>query len=253
MSKLTAAVRVCSGLVESEIVGMYGLFAQYYDSTTLAMFKADLAEKSHVIFLYSGASLCGFSTLSLIEPSVSNSEKTSPYRVLFSGDTIIERSHWGDQALAIEFCHFAGKIKAQYPTVPLYWLLISKGYRTYRYLHLFSKSYWPSFRSESDDQLAPILISIAKQKFGAAFDPLSGLIQFACSRGHLRQDWAAVRDDLKNRPEIRFFLQRNPRYAFGEELACITQLDEGNLRSIARRAFVKGFALNHSDPEKTHV
>jgi hypothetical protein len=253
MPKLTAVVRVCSGLLASEIGGMYTLFAQYYDSTTPTMFQADLSEKSHVILLHSGTRLCGFSTLLLIEPLEENSGCASPYRVLFSGDTIIDRNYWGDQALAMEFCHFAGRIKAQKPTVPLYWLLISKGYRTYRYLHLFSKSYWPSFRSKSDQHLEPILIAIANRKFGSDFDPSSGLIRFAYSRGHLRQDWAAVREDLQNRAEIRFFLQRNPRYALGEELACITLLDESNLRSIARRAFANGFDLMKSYSEQTNA
>jgi hypothetical protein len=250
MSKLNARVRERSSLLESEINDMYALFAQYYDCTTAGLFKADLSEKSHVILLHSKTSLCGFSTLSLTETTAHDALVAGRYRVLFSGDTIIHRDHWGDQALAMEFCHFAGTIKAAQPTVPLYWLLISKGYRTYRYLHLFSKTYWPSFRSESNDHLVPILNSVATQKFGSAFDPISGVIRFARSRGHLRQDWASIREDLQHRPEINFFLTRNPGYALGEELACITELDETNLRSVARRAFIKAFDASKSNAEQ---
>jgi hypothetical protein len=229
---------------------MYVLFAEYYDCTSAAMFETDLAEKSHVILLHNETGLCGFSTLSLLEPIEENTTSSSSYRVLFSGDTIIHRDHWGDQALAMEFCHFAGKIKAQRPNVPLYWFLISKGYRTYRYLHLFSKSYWPSFRYGVDDHLEPILHAVAGKKFGTAYDPLTGLIRFPCSRGHLRESWAGIRENLLHRPEVVFFLQRNPRYALGEELACITLLEETNLRSVARRAFVEALHAGAYRPEK---
>ena len=191
--------------------------------------------------------LCGFSTLTLLQlPG-------APWRVLFSGDTIIDHAHWGEQALALEFCRFAGQIKASAPDLPLYWFLISKGYRTYRYLHLFAREYWPGFANDMGENSLPaanasaleaILHQVASSKFGDAWDRRAGLIRFPHSRGQLRADWAGVRENLRQRPEVAYFLNKNPRYAEGEELACITLLDESNLRSVARRAFVEGLHAN---------
>lgn len=255
MSRLTATVRERDGLLQSEVAEMYALFADYYECTSPALFEADLSEKSHAILMHSETRLCGFSTLALIDiPSVASFPPPSS-RALFSGDTIIQRDYWGEQTLALEFCRFAGRMKAQRPAAPLYWFLISKGYRTYRYLHVFSKRYWPSFRCDSDAQLQTVLNIVARIKFGNSYDVESGLIRFPFSQGHLREPWAGVRENLHGRPEIDFFLRRNPRYAAGEELACITLLDEGNLRSIARSAFVEGLIAGsaHLDCSMEHA
>lgn len=229
---------------------MYHLFAAHYDCTDAASFASDLAEKSHVILFHDGAHLCGFSTLTLLalEPNGS----TPACSILFSGDTIITPDYWGEQALALAFCRFVGGLKAAQPAVPLYWLLISKGYRTYRYLHLFARHYWPhppisqvaadaATTATDDTQLELILHRAASQKFGTAWDRATGLIRFPQSHGQLRPDLAQVRAHLREHADIAFFLEKNPRYAQGEELACITLLDLANLRGVARRAFVQGF------------
>jgi hypothetical protein len=238
MLKLTAHLRERHHLTADAVASMYALYAAYYESTSPDMFAADLSEKTHVILLYGSAGeLCGFSTLSLWESVYEG----RPFRVVFSGDTIIHHRHWGDQSLALAFCRFAGHAKAQLPDVPLYWFLISKGHRTYRYLHLFSQTYWPSYRDDTHPKLQPILAALARKKFGESYDPATSVIRFPSSRGHLRPNWAQVRENLKLRPEVEFFLKQNPGYAQGDELACITELREDNLRSVARRAFMLGY------------
>lgn len=236
MTQLAATVRNRADLRASDIAEMYALFADYYADTSEASFRDDLAEKTHAIVLYAGERIAGFSTITLIE-----SVQPGPrYRTIFSGDTIIDREHWGEQGLALAFCKFAGTLKAQQPEVPLYWFLISKGYRTYRYLHLFSKQYWPSYRDQSAPAMKQVLDALATRKFGDYYDAATSVIRFPQSRGHLRPDFATVRDNLRERPEVQFFLERNPHFAAGEELACITLLETANLRSVALRAFTAG-------------
>jgi hypothetical protein len=65
----------------------------------------------------------------------------APIMALFSGDTIISHHHWGEQELAHAWCYFAGQIKRQCPELPLYWFLIVKGHRTYRYLPAFTRRF----------------------------------------------------------------------------------------------------------------
>ena len=247
MANLKASIQKRESLTESEIAGMCQLYLDYYEGSSLNLFTSDLAEKTHVIMLYSDTKMCGFSTLSLMDLDRGAGKKPEQYRALFSGDTIIHHDHWGEQALAEAFCTFAGQVKAQKPQTPLYWLLISKGYRTYRYLHLFSKDYWPSYRTNTSVELKYLLDELANKKFGEFYDPSTGLIQFPNSRGHLRENWANIRDNMLERPEVKFFLQSNPLYAEGVELACFTLLEKDNLRSIARRAFIAG-EVSASDP-----
>ena len=239
-AKMVTRVQTCATLSRADIAAMYLLFAAHYDCTTPDLFETDLAEKSHVILFHDGAQLCGFSTLTLFE--LPAGAQLPACAAVFSGDTIITPDYWGEQALALEFCRFVGQIKAAQPALPLYWLLISKGYRTYRYLHLFAKHYWPHHQPTGlDSALEPMLDQLARHKFGAAWDRASGLIRFPQSRGQLRPDLAEVRPHLRERAEVAFFLDKNPRYAQGEELACLTLLELPNLRGVARRAFAKGF------------
>jgi hypothetical protein len=232
---LHARVRDRAALADDDVAQMFALYATYYAGTNFALFADDLAGKSHVIELMADGALVGFSTLAVLpfeHRGVAN-------LALFSGDTIIDQSHWGDQALVAAFCRCAGQLRAQ-RDVPLYWLLISKGYRTYRYLSLFARTYYPQHAAPTPPSVQERLDALALLKFGTAYDAASGIVRFAQSRGHLKPAWADVRDHLRTHDVVRFFLDRNPGYASGDELVCLTELTVDNLRSFARRAFVEG-------------
>jgi len=216
---------------------MYRLYESYYDATSPSLFRSDLDGKQFVITLREGGELRGFSTLALIEFAF----ESCAGRALFSGDTIIDHRYWGEQTLARAFCHFAGRIKAAEPAVPLYWWLISKGYRTYRYLTAFSKNYYPNPFAPAPPGLRVCVDALARMRFGSAYDPELGVIRYPESRGHLKPQWAIVKASARERPEVSYFLERNPRFQQGEELCCLTALDANNLRSFARRAFLGGF------------
>lgn len=235
MGKLHAQVRERAALNDADIARMYEIYAAYYDGTSFALFADDLAAKSHVIELTADGTLQGFSTLALL-PFEHRGEANL---ALFSGDTIIDAAHWGEQALVAAFCRFAGQLR-QHHAKPLYWLLISKGYRTYRYLSLFARDYYPQHGASTPRAMQERLDTLAWRKFGDAFDSGTGVVRFPQSRGHLKPAWADVRDHLRTHEVVRFFLARNPGYAGGDELVCLTELAADNLRSFARRAFVAG-------------
>jgi hypothetical protein len=236
MAKLTTHVRTRAQLDEADVHTMFALYDSYYEGTSLDIFREDLAGKSHVLELRAEGVLRGFSTLALIEFEFAG----SPNAAIFSGDTIIDQQFWGEQELVRSFCEFAGTCKAGAPARPLFWLLISKGYRTYRYLETFANVYLPHHARPDLPELQARLELLASAKFGANFDAGSGLLRFPASRGHLKPAWADVREPLRDNPAVSYFLERNPRFAEGEELVCLTELATENLRSFARRSFMQG-------------
>ena len=242
MNRLTTRARERAALGEHEIRAMYAIYATYYDATTETVFREDLAGKSHVLMLEAEGDLKGFSTIAVVDFEFGGAAN----RAIFSGDTIIDHHFWGEQELVRAFCRFAGALKAQSPQLPLYWLLISKGYRTYRYLDAFAHDYQPHHERPAPPESRARLETLARRKFGASFDAASGLLRFPESRGQLKERWAEVRDPLHEHPAVSFFLARNPRYFAGEELVCLAELDAGNLRSFARRAFLEGFRANET-------
>lgn len=202
------------------------------------MFCRDLNEKNYVILLRDAdRRLQGFTTLSVIEFEFEG----RPLRAIFSGDTIIHQAYWGEQTLSRAWCKLAGQIKSQKPDIPLYWLLIVKGHRTYRFLCLFSKEYFPNRHSATPTAIQSLMNFLGHRKFASAYDPKRGIVSFQMSQGHLKPQYLEHRDLYKEKPDVRFFLEKNPRHGQGEELLCITELTPENMRSVARSAFVEGF------------
>ena len=237
MDKLSASYHEVDSLGDALRESMFALFNQYFDAVTMERFLHDLESKTIVILLQdSDGNLQGFSTLEVIYFETDD----GPASALFSGDTIINHQHWGDHQLTYAWCYFAGQVKQQNPDVPLYWFLIVKGHRTYRLLPAFTRKFYPNRLEEMPPNLQKIVDQLATAKFGDAYRPAAGILHFPQSHGHLRPEWAELSDDVKAKPHVAFFLQANPGYTSGDELVCLTELCEQNMRFVSRMAFIEG-------------
>lgn len=238
MARLEASIRRSSELDAGEIAAMFGLYGHYYGGADEAIFRADLAQKSHVILLSDKSAIRGFSALATQQLDLPDECALA----IFSGDTIIDQAYWGEEALARAFCRFAGETQARHPEVRLYWFLISKGYRTYRYLDAFARRYYPHPAEATPLAMRRRMDALASARFGESYLRELGIVRFDPVRGYLRSPWNGVRTGLKERPEVRYFLERNPGYAEGDELVCIAELSAQNLRSIAGREFTEAYS-----------
>lgn len=235
-AELHATVLKTAALSTAESQAMFALYCQYYSGSSENIFFSDLAEKDYVLLLQDEqAQVYGFTTLAIIEQS-----QPRPVRAIFSGDTIIAHDYWGQQKLAFTWLRFAGQLKRQAPTLPLYWFLIVKGHRTYRYLSAFSKTYYPHHDYPTPAAIHDLMAQFARARFGEYYDESCGLIRFPQSRGHLQQDWAHIPAEDMARAEVQYFLKCNPQYHQGDELVCLTELTPENLKPLSRRLFVRG-------------
>jgi hypothetical protein len=236
MHELTACIEPVAALADGLTASMFELYARYYDAANYRLFLSDLGNKDHVIVLLDRKrQLQGFSTLAVLSFDFEGARQ----RAIFSGDTIIDQRHWGEQALAFAWIRLAGRIKGQEPDVPLYWFLIVKGHRTYRYLPVFSRSYYPAWKDVTPPREQALMDRLASMRFGDSYDAASGVVSFPSSRGQLKPEWATVPPEDMRKPEVRFFLERNPGYTGGDELVCLTELCPDNLRPLARRLFLR--------------
>jgi hypothetical protein len=235
---LSLRIQHPADLTHNELSNMFALFSQYYGACTLQNFINDMSEKDYVFLMQDTqtADIVGFTT-ALVMPLNINSRQIY---AIYSGDTIIHHRYRGSQQLLLSWCTIAGQLKAKINDAPLFWFLIVKGYRTYRYLPLFTRRFYPNWRYPTPTRIQQILDTMATAKFGNAYQPDKGLIRFEHSKGHLKGQWADVPAHLTDKPDIQYFLERNPGYHVGDELACITELTEANLKSHALRAFRGG-------------
>jgi len=221
-----------SDLDEAERDRMFAIFQACFDRVERRAFEADLTGKSSVVVMRDGEGVVrGFSTQEVYEQAAPG----GTIRVLFSGDTVVEPSCWGRSELVHGWCEVAARALMSTPQRPLFWFLISKGHRTYRYLPVFFRRYIPGVNADVPAGWRLLLDDLAHARFGGHYDSASGLIRFPESRGQLTAVLAAVPDIRQDDPHIRYFLEHNPDYASGVELACLAEISLANTHGLGRR------------------
>lgn len=230
--KLAARVRAIDDVTAEERAAMYALMAEHYANVAPERFAADLAEKQWVLqVLDVGGNIRGFSTQRLISVGIGGRRAYA----LFSGDTIVHRDDWGQTALTQQWGRFALGLMARYADEPFYWFLISKGYKTYRFLPVFFHEFYPRYDCPTPSSVQALLSAFAGAKFGPAFDALRGVIaadRYGC---RLRPGVAEVTPGRLQDPHVRFFQERNPGHAQGDELCCLAPLTPENFTAAAYR------------------
>ncbi|NJN84116.1 MAG: hypothetical protein HC802_18795 [Caldilineaceae bacterium] len=215
---------------------MYNLLAAYFENVTEEHFTRDLNEKDWVVLLSDASSgvVKGFSTLLQIRMMVGD----MPIVALFSGDTIIDRAYWGEAELpriwGAHVFELADSVAESDPGAKVYWFLISSGYKTYRFLTVFFRRYFPRYAEATPPEIKQILDALARAKFGDEYDAASGLIRFA-HPSPLRDGVAEVTPQRLRDPHIHFFVESNPGYMQGDQLACLVEIARDNLTPAGRR------------------
>ena len=227
-----AAVPALDAAVRREMARLY---LASYDGSSEELFLHDLSRKDEVLMVRNGEELVGFTTLRVFETEW----RGMPARVVYSGDTVVAREHWGQQALAFDWITRMGALKRERPGMPLYWFLLVKGHRTFRYLPLFTQSFYPHWQVDRSD-LKPLADALALEMFPDDYNPATGVVEFRESRGHLKSEIALPPSRDQEREEVRFFLERNPGFVRGHELVCVCEIETRNMKPLTLRLFGKG-------------
>ncbi|MEN6626493.1 MAG: hypothetical protein ABFD69_09725 [Candidatus Sumerlaeia bacterium] len=227
----TCSITATARIADDERERMFALHRRYFCNSRRDVFGRDMSEKDWVILLREGVEIVGFSTLQVIPLRALGEDRV----FLFSGDTIVDREHWRDSQLAGGFGHFMLRLMRDFPGRPLHWFLISKGYRTYRFLPVFFNRFYPDHAGAAGPEDAELLRAIATHKFGNAFDAGRGLVRLNGRGDRLNPQMCAIPPGRRLDPHVRFFLERNPGYAGGDELACIAEISRPNLNRRAWR------------------
>ncbi len=111
-----------------------------------------------------------------------------------------------------------------HPHDELYWFLISNSFRTYRYLPIYFREFYPNYREPTPDWAIRLIDELAGSRYPTAYDPLTGIVHghfwSGCRPGGAISDVTPER--LRN-PHVEFFATQNPGYVDGDELCCISR------------------------------
>jgi hypothetical protein len=230
-SPLRGCVQPVAVLTQSERDQMYALLTRYFEDVTNARFAADLAEKEWAILLFDAADqLQGFSTLMRLQISVED----QPVVAFFSGDTIIDRAYWGETALPRLWARHVFGLAEAIRDARVYWFLISSGYKTYRFLPTFFRTFYPTCTAAMPPQIKQIVDRLALLKFPAEYDRTCGVVRLAQATP-LRGGVADLTPQRLSDPHVAFFAAANPGHIDGDELACLTEITPANLTPAGRR------------------
>ncbi|MEB3356270.1 MAG: hypothetical protein VKK04_06055 [Synechococcales bacterium] len=226
-------------LTASDRAEMYHLLQQHFQGVRIDVFQTDLREKNWVILLRDGhQALKGFSTLLLYTTEFDG----VPLSVVYSGDTIVDPSAWSSTVLARSWIDAVNWLKQGIATHRLYWLLISSGYRTYRFLPTFWREFYPRFDTPTPPSYQRLMDHLALERFGDRYDPVNGLVRL--SHPHtLRGKLQGIPTERETDPHVQFFATRNPGHAQGDELVCLTEICEANLTRAGRRMWFADHSL----------
>jgi hypothetical protein len=209
---------------------MFRLLGQHFEGISPQQFARDLAEKNLALLLYRGDLLVGFTT-QLAYTTIFDGQ---PVNVIYSGDTIVSPEAWGTMTLPRAWVAGVTALRATLPPGRCFWLLLTSGFRTYRFLPVFWREFFPRFDRATPLEIDRLLVQLATERFGAEFDAQAGVVRFAHPQ-RLRPGLQEIPPGRESDPHTTFFLGRNPGHVNGDELVCLTEVCPENLTRAGRR------------------
>src|ERR1700732_2217007 len=204
---------------------MFALLTSNFSGVDRDTFRRDLAEKNCVVLLEDATgALRGFSTFLMYGIRIGSRRLT----VVCSGDTIVAPSAWGSLALPRAWLRAVDDMRRHYPAGDLYWLLLTSGFRTYRFLPVFCRRFYPRHDLPTPPAIQELLDELSVARFGQLFDRAAGLVRFPRPQV-LSRALVGVPEGRRLDPHVRFFMDRNPGHAAGDEMVSLASLADDNL------------------------
>lgn len=218
---------------------MFRLLDRCFAGVTRPTFDADLTAKSHAVLIHDESDeLVGFSTLSMYHAPDPDGR---PATVVCSGDTIVVPEAWGSWTLPRRWIRAVHDLHECEGTGDLYWLLICSGFRTFRFLPVFTREYVVAAEPKPERALNARLwrwmqeLSVAR--WGGRFDADAGLVRFEAPQT-LRPELIDITPGRESQRHVRRFIEFNPGHDQGDELVCLASLSWDNLTAAGRRMLV---------------
>lgn len=209
---------------------MFQLLAHHFEGVTREQFASDLAEKHLAILLQRDDRLVGFST----QLAYTTDFEGKSVNVIYSGDTIVSPEAWGTTALPRAWVAGVNALRATLPPGRCFWLLLTSGFRTYRFLPVFWREFFPRFDRLTPPDVQRLIDHLAHERFGEQFDLVADVVRFTRPQ-RLCAGLKEVPAGRETDPHTTFFLNRNPGHVNGDELVCLTELCLENLTAAGRR------------------
>ncbi len=227
----TKKVAACS---QQEIETFYRLLCQEFLGVSWDDFMRDFREKEAVMILrkeHAEGEIVGWSSLmvlSLILPGKPDIE----VRGIYSGDTAVLPEYRSSIGLGVELGRYFMQVYHQFPQHLVCYILISKGWRTYKIMPFFFHEYAPRYDKPTSAQDQAVIDAFGKKKYLHHYSLATGVVTFSPQR--LRPGSI---DAIPQKHDVhtQFFLEKNPGYLDGHELVCVARISPDNFTNALKR------------------
>jgi len=230
MNPLRGEIINVTALSSKDFSQMFGLMSHYYDNLLQDTFLSDLQQKDCVLALFDRKKdIVGFSTQKLITFPLDNQE----IRGIFSGDTIVDKTYWGQMELARLWLQYVLQVGNPYDYTNFYWFLISKGLKTYRMLPVHFHTYYPNHALPTPPYFKKLLDTFGTCFYPQYYDREAGVMRYHGQKDRLKAE--IVEMDKRKSGEVRdFFESVNPNYKEGDDLVCVAPINPHNFKPRVR-------------------
>ena len=221
-----------SDLCNRDLRAMFGLLESQFEGACFEGFCEDLSNKNWVLIFRDrpGGQVTGFTTIAHYLATFADQR----IQVVCSGDTVVSQEVRRQGSLARHWWHAVRQLASRYPGLPLYWLFICSGFRTYRFLTSFAKQHFPSWRWPTPPRIQALMHDLATARFGPQYLPSTGIVRLDRPM-RLRDALRGIPDERKRDPDIAYFHRINPGHDEGDELVCLALVDASNLTPLGQR------------------
>lgn len=232
----TKQVAACS---DQEQEAFYRLLCQGFLGVSRQDFMRDFQEKDAVMILreaHGAGEIVGWSTLMTLTLALPGEE----VKGVFSGDTVVLPSYRSGTGLGVELVRYFLCAYEQFPHHKLYYILTSKGWRTYKIMPFFFKEFSPRRDRPTPPGEKLLMDAFGTKKYAQHYHPETGLITRSPQR--VRPDSVDAAPTHPDR-HAEFFLCHNPGYLDGDELVCVARIAPHNFTNGVRRLVsLEGYA-----------
>lgn len=221
-TKIYTRYQTLNTISVQDIRDMFRVFCRYYDNVALDQFVSDLSKKTgaFIIRRQRDEAIVGFSTFGVYQMEVDGKK----IKGIFSGDTVLEKEHWGNRAINAAFVKRVLVEAIKNPLTPQYWFLISKGYKTFLLMSRNFPEYYPH-PTQKNDHLKNIAVAYCDALFPGKLDKDAMVLDFGDGYNCLKGDVTPITHDLRQQADIAFFERSNPGWERGTELPCVGRAD----------------------------
>ena len=224
---------------EETQTAMYELFSKQFENVSFEQFLEDLDQKNWVLLLRDDDGvLSGFSSMHIYDVMVDNRKLT----VVYSGDTVVDVESWSDSALSYYWMGAIDYLRRLHRKERLYWFLLVSGFRTYRFLPVYSQFFFPRYDQSTTEDIQRIMDVMASARFGNMYDAPTGIVRLGVP-AILKDGYRGIPENRLKDPHIAFFAVKNPGHEEGDELVCFAELCEDKFTRLGRRMLMKGRKL----------